>query len=109
MPLPPRPLSVAVPRIVWLADVTTSPDAWLVIVSVGELMSGVDDPVMVQTNDRDTVTRPSFTKTVTLYVPAVSGVPEICPVEWLSVSPSGRPVWVKVSEPVRIGDTDRER
>jgi hypothetical protein len=77
IPLPPLPLSVAVPRIVWLADVTTNPDVWLVIVNVGGVRSVVTPAVTVQTNERDTVVSPSFTKMVTLYVPALVGVPVI--------------------------------
>jgi hypothetical protein len=79
-----------------LADVTTNPDAWLVIVSPGAVRSAVVPVVTVQRNERDTLTSPSLTKMVTLYVPALVGVPVICPVLELSATPGGRPVCVKV-------------
>ena len=97
MPLPPLPLSVAVPRIVWRAVVTTNPDAWLVIVSAGGVRSAVAPDVTVQTKERDTVLSPSLTKMVTLYVPAVVGVPVIRPVLEFIVTPSGSPVCVNVN------------
>jgi hypothetical protein len=72
---------VAVPLNVTVAVVTACPETWLVIVRLGAVVSDVEPPDTVQTNERDTVARPSLTNTVTLYVPAVVGVPEICPVD----------------------------
>src|SRR5688572_33124810 len=95
MPLP--PLSVTVPRILWRAVVTTNPDAWLVIVSAGGVRSAVAPDVPVQTKERDTVLSPSLTKMVTLYVPAVVGVPVIRPVPGFIVTPNGSPVCVNVN------------
>ena len=97
MPLPPVPLSVAVPRIVWRAAVTTNPDAWLVIVNVGGVTSAVAPEVTLQRNERDTVLSPSLTKMVTSCVPALIGVPVIRPVRRCIVTPSGSPVCVNVN------------
>jgi hypothetical protein len=48
--------------------------------------------VTVHTKDRDVGTRLSATKTVTLKVPVLVGVPVMMPVLWFSVRPNGRPV-----------------
>ena len=64
-PLPPRPLSLAVPEIVTDAALSVCPFVWLVIDSAGAVVSAAA-AVIVQTNERDTVTSESFTKTVTL-------------------------------------------
>jgi hypothetical protein len=61
MPLPPVPLSVAVPLIVAFAELTVWPDVWLVIANVGATVSPI-----VHVNDLKTARRPSNTDTVTL-------------------------------------------
>jgi hypothetical protein len=63
--------------------------------------------VTVHVNERETVTSPSLTDTVTLLLPAAVGVPVICRVAELIDNPTGNPVWVKVSRLPSGSLTDR--
>jgi hypothetical protein len=94
IPLPPLPLSVAEPANVMLDVVTVWPGEWLVMVSVGAVVSDVPDGCTVHPNDRVVVARPSVTNTVTTNVPVVVGVPLITPVLELRLNPKGNPVWL---------------
>src|SRR5678815_1833993 len=94
IPLPPVPLSVAEPANVMLDVVTVWPGEWLVMVSVGAVVSDVPDGCTVHPNDRVVVARPSVTNTVTTNVPVVVGVPLITPVLELRLNPKGNPVWL---------------
>jgi hypothetical protein len=94
IPLPPFTLSVAEPANVMLDVVTVWPEEWLVMVSVGAVVSDVPDGCTVHPNDRDVVARPSVTNTVTANVPVLVGVPLITPVLELRLNPKGNPVWL---------------
>jgi hypothetical protein len=63
-----------------------------VIASVGAVRSGVLPACTVHPNERDVVSRPSVTNTVTVYVPAVVGVPVMIPVLEFKLTPKGSPL-----------------
>jgi hypothetical protein len=97
MPLPPLPLSLAVPASVMLDVVRVWPEVWLVTESAGALVSLLAPGRMVHTNERLVVCRLSDENTVTLNVPDDVGVPVIIPVAELSERPKGSPMWMNCS------------
>ena len=99
IPLPPAPLSLAVPANVMLDVDTVCPFEWLVIDSAGAVVSLAPPFCTVHVNAREVVARPSVTRTVTLNVPADVGMPVITPLAELSVNPNGRFVCVNCSVP----------
>src|SRR5215204_3114240 len=92
IPVPPVPLSVAEPANVMLDVVTVCPELWLVMVSVGAVVSDVPAGCTVHPNDRVVVARPSVTNKVTTNVPVAVGVPLITPVLESRLKPKGNPV-----------------
>ncbi len=94
IPLPPFPLSLAVPDSVMLDVVTVRPVVWLVTDSAGAVVSLLLPGTTVHTNERVVVSRLSDTNTLTLNVPVDVGVPVIRPVLALSDNPNGKPLCV---------------
>ena len=110
VPLPPRSLTQLTELTLTLSD-AVPPSAMLVVVDVyeaadvgvpidteGAVVSAVGPAATVQVKFCEgEVSTPSNTDAVTVYVPAVDGVPEINPVADPMKRPGGIPVAIKVS------------
>jgi len=71
MPLPPEPLSVAVPDNVMVDALTVWPDVWLVIESPGAVVS-VPEPLVTVSVDVRTFPAPSVATTLNVFAPIES-------------------------------------
>jgi hypothetical protein len=67
MPLPPAPLSLAVPASVMVAVLTVWPDVWLVMLSVGAVVSGLDRLIVIVAERG--LPAPSVATTVNVFAP----------------------------------------